>query len=147
MAVEKAARMYGVPSQTLRDRVCGCVDVNKCNIGVETILSLEEEERLVQHVETMGELGYGFSNVRLQHLAGELAFDLGRKKNNKPMSNNWLYGFLKRWQVRISSMHPRKLESNRAKSTTPEAVESYYENCLTNSIRGEWVNKQTTARV
>ena len=42
------------------------------------------------------------------------------------MSNNWLYGFLERWQETLSSLKPSKLESNRAKCATPEVVENYY---------------------
>ena len=71
----------------------------------------------------MAELGYCLTNTEDQHTAGELAFDLGRQKNNKPLSNNWLYAFLKRWNKRLVSLKPRKLDSNRAKSSTPEAVD------------------------
>ena len=76
----------------------------------------------------MAQLGYGYSNIQLQHLSGELAFDMGRRKENKPLSNNWLYGFLRRWNDRLSTLNPRKLESNRAKCATPEAVSLYFEN-------------------
>jgi len=41
VAVKKAARMYGVPQQTLRDRVLGKVD--PVNSGNETLFSREEE--------------------------------------------------------------------------------------------------------
>ena len=76
----------------------------------------------------MAQLGYGYSNIQLQHLSGELAFDMGRRKENKPLSNNWLYGFLRCWNDRLSTLNPRKLESNRAKCATPEAVSLYFEN-------------------
>ena len=76
----------------------------------------------------MAQLGYGYSNIQLQHLSGELAFDMGRRKENKPLSNNWLYGFLRRWTDRLSTLNPRKLESNRAKCATPEAVSLYFKN-------------------
>ena len=38
----------------------------------------------------MAEPGYGYTNTKLKHLAGEMAYDLHAKSRNKPMSNNWL---------------------------------------------------------
>ncbi|KAL4238575.1 hypothetical protein ACF0H5_003282 [Mactra antiquata] len=76
----------------------------------------------------MAQLGYRFSNRQFQYLAGELLHSLGRKKDNKPLSNNWLYAFLKHWQHRITSLKPQKLDASRAKSTTPETVDSYFQN-------------------
>lgn len=119
--------MCGVPAQTLRDRIKGYVDPDAlCKTGPDTTLTQEQEEVLVSHVETMAELGYGYSNNKLKHLAGEMAYDLKAKQYNKPMSNNWLYGFLRRWSTRLSSLKPSKLETTRAKSSTPEKVEDYF---------------------
>lgn len=75
ISVEKVARMFGVPAKTLRDRV----DPDNCQAGADTVLTLEQEEELVKHVETMAELGYGYSNVRLKNLAGEMVFELKQK--------------------------------------------------------------------
>ena len=125
--VNKAALQYGVPAQTLRDRVNGSVDPYHFIKGKEPTFSHEEELTLVEGIETMAELGYGFSNKYLHYTAGELAYDLGKKKTIKALSNNWLYGFLKRWNERQASMKPQKLNSNRARSTTPEKVKSYFD--------------------
>jgi len=73
-------------------------------------------------------LGYGVSNSTLQRYAGDLACSLGRRPNNKPLSNCWLYGFLKRWGSRITSKKPSSLESSRARHRTPEYVNSYFDN-------------------
>lgn len=126
--VQRAARTYGVPEQTLRDRVKGFVNHFSAKQGGETFFSHEEEVVLMEHLKTMAQLGYGFTNTQLQHTAGELAFDMGKKKNNKPMSNCWLYGFMKRWNGQLASLKPRKLDSNRARSTTPENITEYYRN-------------------
>ncbi|XP_060608143.1 tigger transposable element-derived protein 1-like [Ruditapes philippinarum] len=128
VAVKRAALQFGIPVQTLRDRVKGYIDPVHFKKTKETCFRDDEELTLVEHVETMAELGYGYSNTQLQHAAGELAFDLGKKSTNKPLSNNWLYGFLKRWRNRLSTLKPSKLDSNRARSTTPECVKKYYEN-------------------
>ena len=106
--VKRAAKQFCVPVQTLRDRVKGHKDPFNFEQGGETVLTHEEEETLVEHVETMAQLGYGYSNIQLQHIAGELGFDLGKKKTNKTLSNYWLYGFLKRWEGRLAYLNPRK---------------------------------------
>ena len=105
------------------------------------MLTLEEEQTLVEHIEIMAQLGYGVTNKRLQHLGGDLAFDLGRKKQNTPMSNNWLYGFLARWKTKLASLNPRKLETNRARSSTPESVDSYFENLAQTLTKYNLTNK------
>jgi len=38
-----------------------------------------------------------------------------------------LYVFLGRWKIRLSSVKPRKLDSARARLSTPEKVAKYYE--------------------
>lgn len=126
LAVTRAAFQFGVPEQTLRDRVKGYIDpfdlqtTKKC-------FSNDEELALVEHIETMVGLGYGYSNTQLQHVAGELAFHLGKKSSNKPLSNNWLYAFLKRWNSRLISLIPSKPDSNRAQSANPKCVKTYHE--------------------
>ena len=85
---------FGIPSQTLRDRVIGLIDSDNCAPGPDTLLSFKEEEKLVEHVLTLAELGYGYSNVQLQHLGCELAFKFGHKNSQKALSSCWLYRFL-----------------------------------------------------
>lgn len=125
--VKTAARQFGVPENTLRDRVKGRIDPFDFCTGGDTTLS-REEEVLVEHLQAMSLLGYGYTNTKLQQVAGELAFDMGKKRKNKPMSNNWLNGFLRRWEASIKSFTPRSLDSNRARSSTPEIVSAYYYN-------------------
>ena len=112
--------MFGVPQQTLRDRVSGHVKHDIAVVGGAPILNYDEERVLVDYVETLAQLGYGLTNERLKNLAGDMVFSFGRKPNNKPMSNNWLYGFLHRWGNQIASLSTKRLESTRAKSATPE---------------------------
>jgi len=78
--VKKAARMYNVPQQTLRDRVLGKTD--PIHSGHETLFTHEEEKVLVNHLKTRAELGYGLTNVYTQKLAGEMALDLGWRNNH-----------------------------------------------------------------
>ncbi|KAH3780237.1 hypothetical protein DPMN_158047 [Dreissena polymorpha] len=84
-------------------------------------MTQEEEETLIERITTLSQLGYGLTNAKLKQLAGVLLHELGRKPDNTPMSNTWLYGFRKRWDDRKVSLKPRALDINRAKLTTPEA--------------------------
>ena len=80
--------MFGVPAQTLRDRIIGLVDPSNDSCGPETLLSQEEELMLVEHVEVLAQLGYGYTNSTLKVLGGDLAFHLKRGNVQKPLSNN-----------------------------------------------------------
>jgi len=125
--VKKAARLFNIPVQTLRDRVKGKVDHFKVHVSSESLFSHTEKEGIVEHLEIMAQLGYGYTNVQVQHLAGDLALHLGKRKNSNPFSNTWLYGFLRRWSDRLATIKPRGLDSGRAKNTTSEIVATYFE--------------------
>ena len=72
--------MFGVPARALRDRIIGLVDTSNVSCGpdLETLLSQEEELMLVEHVEVLGQLGYGYTNSTLKVLGGDLVFHLKR---------------------------------------------------------------------
>ena len=105
--MRKVAAQFGVPVQTLRDRVKGHIDPNKCQAGAAAIFTSEEELSIVQHVEAMAQLGYGATNSRLRQLDGDLAHAMGKQIDSKPLGRKWLRGFMKRWSKRISSIKPR----------------------------------------
>ncbi|KAH3875884.1 hypothetical protein DPMN_039166 [Dreissena polymorpha] len=133
---------FRVPVQTLRDRIKGRIDTANLKNEV-TLFSSEEELSLVEHVEVLAQLGYGITYNKLKEPGKELAQDFGRKTHSKPLSNCWLYGFLQRWKQRISSVKQSSLETNRAKSSTPEIVQHYFDslrkvitdNGLSNNIK------------
>ena len=97
MPVRTAARKYKVPPQTLRDRVNGKVDADNLK-NKETLFSFEEEQSFVEHIVTMDRLGHGMTNIKIKALAGELAYILGKKPSDRPLSNSWIYAFLGRWR-------------------------------------------------
>ena len=68
------------------------------------------------------------TNIETRTLAREMAYQFGSKEENHPLSKNWLYGFLKRWPKEIATLKPSKLESSKARNTTPEAVNTYFTN-------------------
>ena len=94
----KAALLYGVPEQTLRDRAHGRIQPDRRSSGPDTLLSLSEEQSLCSHVKEMAMYGYGYSNRELQELATDTAIYLGKwNDKDKLLGRKWLKGFLKRW--------------------------------------------------
>ena len=60
--------MYGVPESTLRDRTLGgkLVEDNITLIaGPGTTLSQEDEKMLINHMEYMNSIGYGYSRQEI----------------------------------------------------------------------------------
>jgi len=121
--VKRAAKLFNVPVQTLRDRVKSKVYHFSVRVGSESPFSHTEDEGIVEHLQNMAQLSY----VQVQHHAGDLALHLGKRKNNKPFSNNWLYSFLKRWSDRLASIKPHVLDKGRARNITLEIVGSYFD--------------------
>ncbi|KAJ8309288.1 LOW QUALITY PROTEIN: hypothetical protein KUTeg_014162 [Tegillarca granosa] len=125
LAVRKAAKLYGVPLTTLRDRVDQRVHVDTVKSGPDPLLSELEEARLVEHIGYMAELGYGYSRAQVIALASDLAIHVGKRERNKPLSRFWFSNFQKRWP-KIKLMKPRSLTSIRAKAASMDTVQAYY---------------------
>ena len=85
--MRRAAAQFCVPRATLADRVSGRISGT---VTKETLFNQEEELRLVEYLESLAQLGYGATRSRLKDLAGELAFSLGKRGKNKPLSNDWV---------------------------------------------------------
>ena len=75
MKIKTAARNFGVPTQTLRDRVKGLVNAENPNERWRA-MTQEEEETLIERITTLSQLGYGITNAKLKQLAGELLHEL-----------------------------------------------------------------------
>ena len=67
MSVYKAARRYSVPESTLRDRTRGNVDVD-VRAGHATLMTAEEEQKLVAHICYMADIGYGYNKSGIQYM-------------------------------------------------------------------------------
>ena len=130
--VLKAARTYGVPETTLRDRVMGRVDP-ETGMGSVPLFSQLEEVQMVNHVRTMADFGYGYTRQECVDLATDFAVQLGKRESDKPLSMKWMKGFLSRWpEIRV--LKPRGLEHVRAKMTSEAVVSDYFKNledCMT----------------
>jgi hypothetical protein len=125
LPVLTAAKKYGVPETTLRDRVSGRVDIDCCNMGKSPILSLDEENKLVKHLLEVAKIGYGYNRKEIVDIASDYTVTLGKRTVEKPLTLNWFHGFMKRWpELRV--VKPRSLEVSRAKSTSDATVQNYF---------------------
>lgn len=92
--------------------------------GAVPLFTQEQESLLAQHLDTMAEVGYGYSRQETMNLGTDYVVELGlRSKHHKPLSDKWLYNFLEHWpQLKLKK--PRALEVARAKSATRQAVDN-----------------------
>lgn len=127
LSVYKAAKLYGVPEQTLRDRATGVIKPTVNRSGPASLLSAEEEQDLCDHVKKMALFGYGYSYMELRLLATDTAVFSGKLPNNsKLLSEMWLVRFLKR-HPDLKGLKPRSLSLVRAKAVSAETVAAYYQ--------------------
>ena len=130
MSVCKAARLYNVLESTLRDRTRGNVAIDAKN-GTGTLLSTEEEEKLVEHIKYMADIGYGYNKSSIQYMARDYAVSLGKSvQPSDSLSNCWFYGFMGRWPT-LKVVKPQKLAIARAKSASREVICRYYKELAT----------------
>ena len=140
MSVYRAARLYNIPESTLRDRTLGNVSVDAKN-GTGTLLTVEEEHKLVQHISYMADIGYGYNKSSIQYMARDYAVSMGKNvQASDSLSNCWFYGFMQRWpELKIAK--PQKLALLRAKATSREVLDQYYKELGTILTSNNLVNK------
>ncbi|VDI07597.1 Hypothetical predicted protein [Mytilus galloprovincialis] len=80
VSIRRASITYGVPFQTLRDRITGIVDPECCTMGNGPFFTLDEESRLVSHLKEMAQLGYGYNRQEVVDIATDYAVMLDKKK-------------------------------------------------------------------
>ncbi|XP_052088188.1 uncharacterized protein LOC127725302 [Mytilus californianus] len=126
LSIRRASKSYGVPFQTLRDRVTGNVDPECCTMGSAPFFTLDEESRLVIHLKEMAQLGYGYNRQEVVDIATDYAVMLDKKtKIDKPLTLTWFYGMLGRWPD-LKVVKPRALEVARAKAANKENITKYF---------------------
>ena len=125
ISVSKAAKQYGVPEQTLRDRVKGKVAPETIKSGPSPLFSIEEEMRLVDHIKSMSQVGYGYTRAEVINLGSSYAVQLGKRDSEHPLTEQWFYNMLSRWPD-LKVCKPRTLTEVRAKATSKESITKYF---------------------
>ena len=83
--VYRASKIYGVPLTTLRDRVDSRVSVDSVKNGPAPLLSLSEEQLLVEHVKGLARVGYGYTRAEI--CTSLFTLENGEGKRNHSVSN------------------------------------------------------------
>ena len=125
MTVYKAAKIFEIPTQTLRDRVLGKVDFETLRSGPRTVLDQEEEERLVNHIKQIANVGYAYTRTEIVNIASEYAVCLKKREQEHPLTLKWFYNFLQRWPE-LKVRRPNTVTELRAKATSEESIGNYF---------------------
>ena len=126
ISVSKAAKLYGVPDQTLRDRVTGHISIDTLKSGRSPIFSLDEEVKLVGHLQAVAKYGYGYTRQEVVDIASDYSVQLGKRVSDNPLTINWFRGFIQRWPE-LHVIRPRALELQRAKCTSASVIDKYFD--------------------
>ena len=94
-SVLRAAKQFGVPRQTLGDRISGKV-VHGTNPGPKPFLTSAEEKELSSFLVDVAKAGYGKTRKQIMGLAESVARDKGRMMGQKKISDGWFRRFMKR---------------------------------------------------
>lgn len=125
VSVFKAAKMCGIPVQTLRGRTLGQCDPYKYKSGRNPYLSSADEVVFVTYVTKVASCGYGYVRREIAELAAETGFFLNTKDTSVPVNDKWVHAFLNRWpDLKITK--PKDLPTARARFATRETTHHYY---------------------
>jgi len=125
MSVHGAAKRFGVPLTTLRDRVDGRVHLDTLHAGAAPLFNQEQESNIVEHVKTMSEISYGYTRAEVVDLASDYAVNLGLRDKGNDLTMKWYYNFIKRWPE-LHAVKPSGLSELRAKAASPECIDKYF---------------------
>ena len=91
-SITQAAKLHGVPRQTLQDRISGRVQ-HGVRPGPKPYLSSTEENDLAGFLVDTSKVGYGKSRQQVKAIA---ACGIRDKDLDKVLSNGWYYNFMHR---------------------------------------------------
>ena len=127
LTTRKAAQQYGIPKSTLALYVSGKLQIG-VRPGPASILSPEEEQRIVDYAVHMGQIGYGRTREQIFDIVAKIVTKDGCPNpfvDGKPGRKWW--ALFKKRHPEISLCTPEKLQLARAKCCTPEVLGAWYE--------------------
>ena len=126
LSFRAAETKYNIPKSTLNDYATG-KSLAGCKPGPASVLTAEEERKLVDWAVEMATIGYGQSKRQICEMVKKIVDKDGRPnpfKDNRP-GKDWWYVFLKRNPV-ISLRSASSLETSRASACSEEVLEKWY---------------------
>ena len=84
VAIRAAARNFGVPDSTLRDKLNGRKTLNATE-GRPTVLTTEQEKMLANHCIYMASVGYGYAGWQVVNCANNMLGELGVERQTPLM--------------------------------------------------------------
>lgn len=130
MTVFSSSKKYGVPYQTLRDKVNGKSVKSRRHSGLASILTVDIENKLVSWVQTCARQGFAIDktilldNVQKIVLANNLKTPF---KDGRP-SKKWFYSFMGRHKV-LSQKKAEYINGARG-SVTEQAIRRWFSNVI-----------------
>ena len=124
--LQEASRFYNVPFETLRRRVTGSVEFGY-RPGPPTVLSEEEEEKLVVYLIKMADMGFGLSPDTVKSLAFKIVESSGRKHPflEEKAGRAWFDGFW--WHhSKLTICSPQPLLYCRALCANPDTINDFF---------------------
>ncbi len=133
--IKAAARQFGIPATTLRDRISGKVKKG-AKVGHPTVLSEAQEKEIVDTCMLFGEWGFGLGRREVESV---LHSYLKSTKKRNPFRDNipgegWWSGFMRR-HPELSRRKPQQLQMVRARSANQEVIEHWFTECLDPVLR------------
>jgi hypothetical protein len=126
MPVKRAARIFGVPRSTLRDRAAGNVKHGiTSDPGPRPYLTNTEETELANFIVDVAKAGYGKSRGEIKQIAENVARDKKVLKYTK-ISDGWYRRFMER-QSHLSLRKSDPTANVRMDCLTPETMKQYFE--------------------
>lgn len=129
MGVNEAARNFGIPKSTLKDRIRKS-DTTKIRCGPSSCLGDDAELKLVRHIKKLQQFGFAPDRESVRIWAFKLAEQMQvRHRFNKEIGKagyDWLHSFLRR-HPDISVRKAEGISINRATGMNRETVKHYFE--------------------
>ena len=124
--LRESAKLHNVPVETLRRRIIGDVD-NDCKPGPATVLTKDEEAKLVEYIVSMADMGFGLTKEDIRRLAFRIADSSGRAHpfHDGMAGRAWLTGFMVR-HPNLTARTAQPLSYSCAKCANVETVYNYF---------------------
>lgn len=117
---------YSIPKSTLYARING--RFSTFTPGRPTVLSIFEERAICDAMLYLSDAGLPVDNNGLKELTATYCRQLHKTTfSNEYPSNDWIYGFEKRWEHLLNKRRPQALSPLRAKALNEDVLDHFYD--------------------